>query len=112
MTPKFMSRFCPPLPDLSVPNTLYFSVSFSLLKEIQRFSKGFWTNPSSVWSFSSPIACTSLATEDEMVEWYHRLDGHEFECGRSLWEIVRDREAWRAAVHGGCKESGMTTAGR
>ena len=24
-----------------------------------------------------------------------------------LWEIVEDREAWHAAVHGG-KESGMT----
>ena len=32
-------------------------------------------------------------TEDEMVEWHHRLNGHEF-------ELVMDREAWHAAVHG------------
>ena len=29
-------------------------------------------------------------TEDEMVGWYHQLDGHEFE---QLWELVMDREA-------------------
>ena len=35
-------------------------------------------------------------TEDEMVEWQHRLNDHEFE----LQEMVKDREAWHAAVHG------------
>ena len=28
---------------------------------------------------------------------YHRFNGHEFEQAR---ELVMDREAWRAAVHG------------
>ena len=36
-------------------------------------------------------------TEHEMVGWYHRHNGHEFEY---LQELVMDREAWRAAVHG------------
>ena len=38
-------------------------------------------------------------TEDEMAGWHHRLDGCEFD----LWELVMDREAWRAAVHGDAK---------
>ena len=25
-----------------------------------------------------------------------------------LWELVLDRETWRAAIHGGCKELDMT----
>ena len=37
-------------------------------------------------------------TEDEMVGWHHRLNGHELE--QALREIVKDREAWSAAVHG------------
>ena len=36
-------------------------------------------------------------TEDEMVGWHHRLDGHEFKQAPGL---VMDKEAWRAAVHG------------
>ena len=36
-------------------------------------------------------------TEDEMVGWHHRLNGHDFE---QTLETVEDREAWRAAVHG------------
>ena len=45
------------------------------------------------------------ATEDEMVEWHHQLNGHEL--GQTL-EMMKDREAWCAAVHGGSKESDMT----
>ena len=43
-------------------------------------------------------------TEDGMVGWHDQLSRHEFE---KLQEIVKDREAWRAAVHG-VKESDMT----
>ena len=34
-------------------------------------------------------------TEDEIVRWHHQLNGHEFE---KLQEMVKDREAWHAAV--------------
>ena len=37
------------------------------------------------------------ATEDEMVGRHHRLSGHELS---RLRELVMDREAWHAAVHG------------
>ena len=36
-------------------------------------------------------------TEDEMVGWHHRLSEHELS---KLQELVMDREAWRAVVHG------------
>ena len=39
-------------------------------------------------------------TEDEMVGWHHRLDGHDL---RKLRELLMYREAWRAAVHGVAK---------
>ena len=33
-------------------------------------------------------------TEDEVVGWHHRLNGHEFE------QALGDREAWHVAIHG------------
>ena len=36
-------------------------------------------------------------TENEMVEWHHLLNGHEFE---QTPETVKDRIAWCAALHG------------
>ena len=36
-------------------------------------------------------------TEDKMVGWHHRLNGHEFEQAPGVGEI---REDWPAAVHG------------
>ena len=36
-------------------------------------------------------------TEDEMVGWHYRLDGHEFEQAVG---VGVNREAWYTAVHG------------
>ena len=39
-------------------------------------------------------------TEDEMVEWHHQLNGHGFAWVCRLRELVMDRKAWCAVVHG------------
>ena len=40
-------------------------------------------------------------TEDEMAGWHHGLDG--LSELSELRELVMDREAWRAAIHGVAK---------
>ena len=39
-------------------------------------------------------------TKDEMVGWHHQLDGR---CLSELGDLVMDREAWCAAIHGVAK---------
>ena len=39
-------------------------------------------------------------TEDEMVGWHHQLTDMSLS---KLWEIVKNREDWHAAIHGEAK---------
>ena len=46
-------------------------------------------------------------TENEVVGWHNRLNEHEFE---QIQEIMKDREAWHAAVHGVAKSRTQLSA--
>ena len=56
-----------------------------------------WKRP---WCWERLKAGREGTTEDEMVGCHHLLSGPEFE---NLLELVMDREAWRAAIHGVAK---------
>ena len=49
------------------------------------------------WCWERLRAGVEVGTEDEMVGWHHGLNGPEIE---QTLGIVKDREAWCAAVHG------------
>ena len=49
------------------------------------------------WCWERMKAGGEGMTKFEMVEWYHWLDGHEFE---QALVMVKDREVWHASVHG------------
>ena len=42
-------------------------------------------------------------TEDEIVGWHHRLNGHEFEQAPGVGDGLMDREGWRVAIRGVAK---------
>ena len=47
-------------------------------------------------------------TEDEIVGWHHAIINSMDMSLSKIWEMVKDREACHAAVHGVTKESDMT----
>ena len=52
------------------------------------------------WCWERLRAGGEGVTVDEMVRWHHWLNGHDLS---NLREMVMDREAWHAAVHGVAK---------
>ena len=62
------------------------------LSDVKNWLRGKDPDPGNDWAQEE-------TTEAEMAGWHHQLDGHYFE----LWELVMDREAWHAAVHGVAK---------
>ena len=55
--------------------------------------------------FSLGFKKWSVCIYVEMVGWHHQLNRHEFE--HKIQEMVRDREAWHAAIHGAAQSQMM-----
>ena len=58
-----------------------------------------WKRP---WCWERLRQEEKLMTEDEMVGWHHRLNGHGFGWTPNPWELMME-EAWRVVVHGVAK---------
>ena len=82
-------------------------MNLSKLQEMVK-DRGTWCAPS-IWlqrvrqdleieqPFLASLCSLEFSSKWEMAEWHHRCNGHEL---GKLQEIMRDREAWHAAVHG------------
>ena len=79
----------------------------SILKAVNPETPGFWSSDANSWVFGKVSDVgkdwehkEKRMSEDEMARWHHQCNGHAM---GKLWEMVRDREALHAAVHGVAK---------
>ena len=94
--PKYWSFSFSISPSKEIPGLISFRVDWLDLLAVQGTLKSLLLHHSSKasrdWGQEE-----KGTTEDEMAGWHHQLDGCESD---ELQELVMDREAWRAAIHG------------